>query len=639
MPVRKVGTASELDATDLLRGLDSDQRAAVTAPGGVVVVRAGAGSGKTRVLMRRIAWRCTTGSADVDRTLAITFTRQAASEMRARLRDFDLEGNPVIGTIHAVARQMMHDSLSAAGRNIPVVAVNRHAIMSAALGDNVRGVDIDDVLAVHDWCISRREDAETGLVSYRAAGAKRAPAREIFVPAVSKYAELKRRRGVIDVNDMLTWVIETHTSDPRFAESLRFRHRHVLVDEAQDLNPLQWEFVRIVAGTDPDLFLVGDPNQAIYSFNGADRSLFETLPGIEAPVHAFSLPSNYRSTPEIVDFAVAALSRENQVADASSVREPARAVELVRCEDQSREAVRIARLLGQLTLAGGIGQSVAVLARVNALADELRRHLQAQGLPVRDARTGGAWAQAVRTASSLTTREALSTWSSDILDGGEYAEGDPEHGVATEVRRFLDEQRSGAVNGRAFATWFATSGAPSESEGIEVLTFHAAKGREWSTVVVAGAERGLLPHSSARGHAARAEEARLAYVAFTRASDRLVVTWTDERKGKPSGPSPFLPWLDTREPAVDAPVPEIRALAAQARQGNSARDALETWRANRARIARVSPETVLSARHLRAIATLGAPTRDDIARVTGETFANRFADEILAALDEADGAD
>lgn len=639
MPVRRVDPPAVVDADGLLRGLDNHQRAAVTAPPGVVVVRAGAGSGKTRVLMRRIAWRAVSGSSEPDRTLAITFTRQAASEMRARLREFDLDGTPMIGTMHAVARRMMHDHLHAAGRRIPVIAVNRHAIMSTALGDAARGANIDDLLAVHDWCVSRREDPATGLATWRDSGGRRAPSENLFVAAVAQYTMLKQRRGVIDVNDLLTWAIETHMSDRRFAESIRFRHRHILVDEAQDMNPLQWEFVRMLAGDEPDLFMVGDPNQAIYAFNGADRDLFETLPGIDSPVHAFSLPNNYRCTPEIVEFAVAALAKAAQTADAVSVRASGRPVDLRRCADEGQEWDRLRRTVHQFVSGDGSGNDAAILVRVNSLAEAVRRQLASLGFEVRDPRTGGAWTQALRTASSLTSRDALSTWSSDILDGSEYSTDEPEFVVAAEVRRFLDEQRSGAVDGRAFSAWFATTSAIGDTDGIEVLTFHAAKGREWRSVLVLGAERGLLPHSSAKRPEARSEEARLAYVAFTRASDRLVVAWTDERSGRGTGPSPLLPWLDTRGLTAEEPVAEFRTIASRAPARDTRLEAIEAWRTGRARVAMVSPDTVISSRKMRDIARLDSPTAESIASVAGEVFAARFADEILAALSGADTAD
>lgn len=632
MPVRRVDPITETDPADLLRGLDADQRAAVTAPVGVVVVRAGAGSGKTRVLMRRIAWRSVADAAVADRTIAITFTRQAAAEMRARLRDFDLDGSPVIGTIHAVARRMMHDHLDATGRKIPVIAVNRHAIMSSALDDGGRGTKVDDLLAIHDWCTSRCEDPREGLASWRDAGGRRTPSEAVFTAAIEKYRLLKRKRGVIDVNDLLVWAIEAFENDRRFAESMRFRHRHVLVDEAQDLNPLQWRFARLLAGADPDLFMVGDPNQSIYAFNGADRTILGDLPGLEAPVHVFTLPNNYRCTPEIVDFAVAALSRDNQSAGAVSARMPGAPVELRRCADENREWDRLRRTMHQFAASDGTGNDAAVLVRVNSLAETVRRELVSMGFTVRDPRTGGAWAQAVRTASSLTSRDALATWSSDILDGPDWSPEDPESIVAAEVRRFLDEQRSGAVNGRAFSTWFATSSTAGDTEGIEVLTFHAAKGREWRSVLVLGAERGLLPHSSATRADARSEEARLAYVAFTRASDRLVVSWTDERGGRATGPSPFLPWLETRGVVADAPVADFREIAARATPEDSRLGTLRTWRSNRARVAMVSPQTVLSDRKLREMSRLPEFTPESVAAVAGEIFARRFADEIIDAV-------
>ena len=117
----------------VLAGLDADQKSAVTAPVGIVVVRAGAGSGKTTVLTRRIAWRALSGTADIERTLAITFTRQAATEMRTRLSSFDLDGRPTIGTFHAIARKLMLQFLEDKGRRAPLIINNRISLLSQCM--------------------------------------------------------------------------------------------------------------------------------------------------------------------------------------------------------------------------------------------------------------------------------------------------------------------------------------------------------------------------------------------------------------------------------------------------------------------------------------------------------------------------
>lgn len=631
--MRPLETRTGNDAVTLLAGLDPDQREAVTAAPGLVVVRAGAGSGKTRVLTTRVAWRGAEGTADTDRTVAFTFTRQAASELRARLRALDVDGSPVIGTFHAVARRLMIQDLHDRGRRVPVIATNRSSVMSSALGDAARAGGVADMLSAYDWMRTREESPLDAARSWRATGRRLPVADDRFVSVVEVYEAEKRRRGVVDLDDFLVHVVERCARDARFAESVRFQFRHVLVDEAQDMNPLQWNFVRTVAGETPDLFLVGDPNQAIYGFNGASRALFDDLPGVTAPARVVSLPSNYRCTPEVVAFAVGALARDGQHADAASVRTHGPAVRLERCADESAELDAVERHVRRLAGAVQSHDGVAVLARVNALADDIRRHLSSRGIPVRNQRQGGAWSQAVQTAASLTTRDALATWSSDVLDGDDYTDDDPERSVAAHVRRFLDEHRNGSVDGRTFSSWLATSGDPDIGSGVEVLTFHSAKGREWPAVVVVGAEKGLLPHSSARGHEARSEEARLAYVAFTRAGHELVVTWTDTRKGRSTGPSPFLPHLTTVTSPVSDPGHEVRAVAAQSRRSTLVFDALVDWRARRARAARTVPQAILTDRQMHRLAGEHPRTVADVAAIVDRAFAERFGDELISLID------
>lgn len=617
---------------DALAGLDADQRAAVTAPTGVVVVRAGAGSGKTTVLTRRMAWRASTGSADAERMLAITFTRQAATEMRSRLARFDLDGSPVIGTFHAVARRLMHQRLTDTGRPIPVIASNRSSIMSACMGEDVRRTGTTDMLALVDWAQSHALGPDEAVSRATREGRNIPVPAERAVRLLGEFERAKKKRGVVDLNDLLLFVLAEAERDPRFVESIRFQHRHISVDEAQDMNRLQYGFLRLLMGKEPDAFLVGDPNQAIYGFNGADRSLFDELPGVPGGVHVVSLPSNYRCTPDIVEFAVSALGTDGQTADSRSVREPGVPVRLERCKDGDDELDRVWRAIDRARGSGLEWGQIAVLVRVNALADAVRSHLESRRVPVRTALSGGAWSRAIATAAELTGRRELATWSADILDSGEYDKDEPEWRVAMLVREYLDANRAITVDGRGFSSWVATSAEVAETPGVEVLTFHSAKGRQWPVVVVAGAERGMLPHRGARSAEQRHEEARLAYVAFTRAADELVVCWTDQRKGRRTGPSPLLPHLTPKAPAR-APMPEeIRARARGAVVADPVASALEEWRVRRARRARIAPEGVLSARQCKQLLARRPASAAEIAEIVDPAFARRYAEELVAIL-------
>ncbi len=633
MHIRDSDTTTRAATPDaVLAGLDPDQRAAVTAAVGIVVVRAGAGSGKTTVLTRRIAWRALSGSADIERTLAITFTRQAATEMRTRLSQFALDGRPTIGTFHAVARRMMLQQLEDKGRRSPVIINNRSSVVSQCMGDDARSGGVTDVLNAIDWAHARMLTPGSAATAMTSAGVAVPLGATRFSEVFDAYERAKKKRGAVDLNDFLTSVVQDGAKDPRFVESLRFQFRHISVDEAQDMNPLQYEFLKTLLSTQPDVFLVGDPNQAIYGFNGADKSLFDSLPGIEGAATVVSLPSNYRCTPEIVTMAVATLAQDGQTADAVSTRVSGQPVLLKRCANEQVEATTVAKEVLRGFGRGRSWSDLAVLTRINTTADQLRETLSAVGIPVRTARRGGAWGRAVAAATELTGREGLSVWSSDILDSGEYEKDDADFLVAQRVRQFLDENRVGSVDGRAFGTWLATSADVSETDGVDVLTFHAAKGREWSFVVVAGMEKGFLPHRSARGASARSEEARLAYVALTRAADELVVTWTDSRNGRSSGPSPFLPSVTTDAPQPAAPPEELRRFNRSLPQRNRLENELREWRDAHAHSRRVDPEAVLPDRSVKRLVRVQPSTVDEIAKIVDAVFAHRYGEEVLTIL-------
>lgn len=623
----------------VLAGLDSDQRTAVTAPIGIVVVRAGAGSGKTTVLTRRIAWRALSGTAEIDRTLAITFTRQAATEMRSRLARFDLDGRPTIGTFHAVARKLMLQFLEDNNRRIPVIVNNRASLMMACMGDDAKSGVVYDMLAAVDWAHSHMIAPAKAAESLSASKQKVPLGAQRFTQVFEEYERTKKKRGVLDLNDFLTSVILEAKKDPRFQESIRFQYRHISVDEAQDMNPLQYAFLKVLAPPTPDLFLVGDPNQAIFGFNGADRSLFDQLPDFTAGVNVIPLPNNYRCTPEIVQMAVDTLAKDGQIATAISQRSSGRVVQLERCTDAATELRFIAKTVRRAESQQRTWNDIAVLTRVNSLAESIRKELVHAGIPVRSSRSGGAWARAVGVATALTGRDELTAWAADVLDTGEYSKDDADFQIAIYVRQFLDENRSGSVNGRVFGSWMATSADVAEPDGVEVLTFHAAKGREWSYVIVAGLEKGLMPHSSARATEARSEEARLAYVALTRAGDDLTITWTDMRGKKQSGPSPFLPSVTTAIPQFSPPPDEFREIARtrspKLTNDDSLKKAINEWCIQRARAARINPDGVLADRQIRSIVRTKPTTMEELSEVTDVLFARRYGEELLTIISES----
>ena len=619
------------DADAIIAGLDDDQRAAVTAPTGIVVVRAGAGSGKTTVLTRRIAWRVASDSASPDHVLAITFTRQAAAEMRTRLRRFGIDGSPQIHTFHALGLRLLTQRAADAGRPKPLVATNRMAILSAAAGSDVKQAQLQSFAVAMDNVTVRMIEGRGVEAAMRSAGVRDVTVQQ-FTDVVARYEALKRRRGVVDTNDLITQVVREAERDPRFVASMRHQFRHVSVDEAQDLNPLQYRFLRLLVGDPADLFVVGDPNQAIYGFNGADNTLFDELPGFSEGAHVVTLPSNYRCTPQVVDSACRLLRNSGQEITAVSVRPEGRAVSWIGCDNEFSERNVIAKELSRMRDACGTWNLLAVLVRVNALADDISAFLTSKGIPVRSSRRGPDWSAALAQATSLTSRDGLSIWSSDLIDNSEQGDASADVEMAQLVRRFLDENRSGAVDGRAFGSWVATAVAREDVEGVEVMTFHAAKGREWWGVVVACAEDGYLPHSSAKTAPQKAEEARLGYVALTRAANELSVTWARQRRNRERRRSALLPVDATVRTSQTGPGEDVHRISARVQPDDAAVTALREWREAAARRSRLAANGILTDRQIAAIASAMPSDTAGLADCTDMVFATRHGESILAVL-------
>jgi DNA helicase II / ATP-dependent DNA helicase PcrA len=626
---------------ELLADLDQDQAAAVSTPSTLVAVIAGAGSGKTRVLTRRIAYRVAIETADARHTLALTFTREAAGELRRRLRRAGLRDHIEAGTFHAVALGLLRQRWLELDQRAPTVVGDRDRL----LAEVAAGVALPTLVAEAEWAGARGVAAADYAAAVRAAGRRVAVPPDRVAACLSAYATLKRRRGVVDLDDLLAITIGELERDPRWAEAVRWRFRHVLVDEAQDLNPAQYRLLELIVGGRDDLYLVGDPAQAIYGFNGSDPALLteiaDRLPGIEVT----RLPTNHRSTPQIVAAGAVVLATSRQEAEAGSSRPDGAVVSVVATDDAEHEAREVARLVRGLDPDLVRLGLVAVLARTNAQLGRLRQSCGEAGLPLRRAalEPGTPLANAVRAVTALPSATRLRGWAHDVLD----VEPDPTDPIETAERRlagavldFLREQPLG--DGAALRAWiagtdpFATAG---DTVGVELLTFHGAKGREWHTVIVTGVETGLVPHRSATSAAARAEEARLLHVAVTRAEDRLIVTWAGRRGGYARRPSPLLAGLEVDQPDEAVPRPPPEDLLGARPPTDASLSRLAAWRHQAARAAAMLPDELCSDHDLATIADRSPRSAEELAAVTafGPLTAARLFAPIRAALDGAAG--
>ncbi|MGB3736508.1 MAG: ATP-dependent helicase, partial [Ilumatobacter sp.] len=235
-----------MDADALIADLDPDQRVAVTTESRLVAVIAGAGSGKTRVLTRRIAHRIATGDADARHTLALTFTREAAGELRRRLHRLGLRDHVEAGTFHSVMLSVLRQRWSDTERRPKTIVPDRRRLLRDAQREDELGGGRQLVEVGNEeisWAMARGISADRYPSLARRDGRRPVGGVEAAASTYESYARLKRKRGVIDFDDVLLDVLDDAERDGEFADMLRWRFRHLLVDEAQDLNPVQHRLV------------------------------------------------------------------------------------------------------------------------------------------------------------------------------------------------------------------------------------------------------------------------------------------------------------------------------------------------------------------------------------------------------------
>jgi DNA helicase-2/ATP-dependent DNA helicase PcrA len=657
-------------ADDLLHDLDDAQRRAVTSPARPLAILAPAGSGKTRVLTRRIAWRVETGDADASHVLALTFTRKAAGELRDRLRALGMRHGVAAGTFHGVAFAQLRSRWADEGRTPPTLLARKGNV----LGSVVAGapVTVAQLAGEIEWAKARLVGPD-GYPEAARHARRRPPAPPDRIAELYRtYEDEKHRARLVDFDDLLRLCGHLLETDTVFAAAQRWRFQHLFVDEFQDVNPLQLRLLDAWRGTSYDLCVVGDPHQAIYGWNGADAGFLEGFRRLYPPAEIISLGGNYRSTPQILGAASDVL-RGAGIGDRNvrAARLDGLAVRLERHPTDRAEAVAVARAIRDRRGPRVRWSAQAVLVRTHAQIGLVTEALRMSGIPYR---VRGADTllerREVRTALGLLRRtsgplaaclpdiEALA--SDAAVDGAPAGDGtgtgtEAEGHLAALVQLAHDHLRlDPGATAVGFASWLVATlqaeGGDERRDAVTIATFHAAKGLEWPIVHLAGLEDGLVPITHARTQGQRAEEARLLYVAMTRAEDELRCTWAAQRTlGSKPVERRLSPWLRglsdrqgerTGEPA--GPPPDWRSrLAEQRAQLAGAAPvlsptlaALHSWRDESARAARVEPAALVDDRLLEAIAELRPTTQDELAAIPGmgALLAARVGDGLLAAL-------
>ena len=635
----------------LLEDLDEAQREAVTSDGAPLVVLAGAGSGKTRVLTRRIAWRCATGSADARHVLAITFTRKAAGELRGRLRQLS-GGTVTAGTFHSVALAQMRQRAADAGRR-PEEILDRKARLLGSLlsragvrrGGSTPALELASEI---EWAKARMVPPDRYEHEARAAGRTTSLEAPLVATLFARYEEEKRRRGLVDFDDLLINCADALENDHEWAAAQRWRWRHFFVDEYQDVNPLQIRLLAAWRGDRPDLCVVGDPDQSIYSWNGAESSELPTFEQRNPGTTVVRLRANYRCPAPVLAAARAALG---PVAKSDPL--PARPgdsgapPEVRAYADEDAEAAGIAEILRARNV-GRRWSDAAILVRTNAQAVPIQRALHASGIPTR-VRGGGLLRQPeVRDAlSALRRGGGLPAWieSTEAAAAEASADRAPNlEALVTLAQEFRELDPGGGSP--AFLLWLndAAGDAPAgtEEDAVEICTFHRAKGLEWEVVVVAGAEDGYLPHYLSEADEAIAEERRLLYVACTRASSDLILTWARKRSfgthERRRDPSPWLAAIENLDGRKRTPEARSRPAPRSARapvgvdpDDADLYEALRTWRLGVSRSSNVPAYVVFPDATLAAIAAARPSDTRSLLGLPGigPVKVDRFGEQVL----------
>ena len=373
------------DPEALLTGLDPAQVEAVRITRGPLVIHAGAGSGKTRVVSHRVAYAVATGAVDPRRVLVVTFTDKAAGEMAERLATLGLPG-VAARTFHAAALAQLrhfwpprHD-----GEPAPAVLDSKIPLvgrLARALPGGYRFTPAKDLADEIEWAKSRRLRPAT----YAAEAGDRTPPVpvELFVRLWAGYEREKDRAGKLDFDDMLTRTVDLLESDEAAAATVRARYGWFSVDEYQDTNPLQQRLLELWLGDRDDLCVVGDEDQTIYTFAGATSAFLAGFTARFPAAREVTLDRNYRSSPEILSLANRLLAAEGRHKRLAATQPPGPRPAIRRCADGATELDLLIVTVRRLIREGVPPAEIAVLVRVNAQVPPLEAAFTKAGIAFR----------------------------------------------------------------------------------------------------------------------------------------------------------------------------------------------------------------------------------------------------------------
>jgi DNA helicase-2/ATP-dependent DNA helicase PcrA len=532
----------------LIESLDESQRKVALALVGPVRVLAGAGSGKTRAITHRIAYGVETGVYSAEKVLALSFTVKAAGEMRSRLSELGVEG-VACRTFHSAAmRQLAHFWPDLIGGDLPKVLHSKATTLKRAAAQlNIRATDelLRGVAAEIEW----RKVRLVSMDDYQAALPDRPLPGGLSMDAtlalVQKYEDLKDDQRNLDFEDTLIATLGMLNSEKWVADRVREQFRFFVIDEYQDVSPVQRALLDAWRGGHSEVCVVGDPNQTVFGFAGAsDEHLlrFESeFPGATT----VELDRNYRSTPEIVRLANSTVP--NSRLELVSMRESGPAPRVIVSATDEDEAHAVGNAIRVAIESGSDPADISVLYRINVQSLVLEKVLGDMRIPFR-VRGGRFFDEPVVTQALVLVRgrlqtdpgaSARDTMALILRENLGWLSKPPANPVDRHAWDIMSTLAQIAENLPGTATVIDLAAdlkhrADNEMEpavsAVTLSTIHNAKGLEWDTVFVIGMSEGLFPLSYSMGDGPMQEERRLAYVAFTRAGRSLTLSWAERQK-------------------------------------------------------------------------------------------------------------
>jgi DNA helicase-2/ATP-dependent DNA helicase PcrA len=636
------------------------------------------------VISRRVAYALATGVVRPRDVLVVTFTDKAATEMRSRLAGL---GHPGVtaATFHAAAlRQLRHFWPRVRGGDPPGIAESKVPVLAplaAGLPGGYRYLAVRDLAAEIEWAKARRLGPADYAATASAQGRDGPLPVDLMAGLFHRYQSSLERAGLIDFEDMLARTIELIETDDGVAAEVRDRYRWFSVDEYQDTNPLQAALLDAWLGGREDLAVVGDEDQTIYTFTGATSDYLTGFAARYPNARMVTLETNFRSTPEVLRLANRVLSAGRAASDERLPGVPARpAKRLVASLPDGIEPsiagfasdeVELAAMIDAiraLAWAGTPCGSMSVLVRTNAQLPPIERALRIAGIGFHVRGEGFFARPEVRRAIGVTRSLARAPDGQPLVDrlAGAF---ERELGV----RRDLPPQGEAAGERHAAVVTLLelaedlvaadpSAGPPAflaELErrmaieaggtptGLELLTYHRAKGLEWDAVFLPALEEGTLPIRQASEPAELAEERRLLYVGITRARRHLWLSWATRRTGTTGregrrSRSRFLDGLvpppagRLRTPIGDATpgAGTTRPRRVDPSERSLLSNALRAWRTARARTDAVAPFIVFHDTTIEAIAERRPTTIAELRRVpgVGPTKLDRYGEEIIGVV-------